>query len=353
MDAIVERETGLPVSQQYKLGLAIAGHFLREYGMSTAQDYTRLGISKESSAAFYQRISVDIAPLRQQIKSLQSYDASWRYAFNPLQVTPLIRFDATHPERVICPIPDYLLRRVSESLFYDIAGAQDIGNAYGASFETYVGEVLHAIFSDNSYIIDAEREYYDGKNRKDGVDWRLSDASATIFIECKTKRLRHDAKFMTAPAALGEDLDNMAKYIVQHYNNIIDALDGKTHWIPDGKPIFPLIITLENWWIILPDTIAALKTRILARLTEAQINPKILDDLPCTIMSIAEFEISSQVMKQTGLLEYFRNKVSKYIDYDITGFQNHCFPDQVRAVDKRIFADDFSELMKLSPRSPQ
>ena len=44
----------------------------------------------------------------------------------------------------------------------------------------------------------------------------------------------------------------MATAIVQHYQNILRALDRQTRWKPDGLPIYPMILTLEDWFIFSP-----------------------------------------------------------------------------------------------------
>jgi hypothetical protein len=50
--AIVERELGMTTRQFLQLGMAVSGHFMRAWGISTERDYSVLGISQESSSAF-------------------------------------------------------------------------------------------------------------------------------------------------------------------------------------------------------------------------------------------------------------------------------------------------------------
>jgi hypothetical protein len=80
----------------------------------------------------------------------------------------------------------------------------------------------------------------------------LSDATGHLFIESKTKRLTVGAKTLGDPAALDKDLSVMATAIVQHYRNIRDALDSKTRWVPDKRPLYPMILTLEDWFMFSP-----------------------------------------------------------------------------------------------------
>jgi hypothetical protein len=85
-----------------------------------------------------------------------------------------------------------------------------------------------------------------------GADWILSDQTGHVFIEAKTKRLTVNARVSSDMAALEKDLKVLAAAVAQHYRNIQDAVDGKTEWANDGLPIYPLIVTLEDWYIFSP-----------------------------------------------------------------------------------------------------
>ena len=77
--------------------------------------------------------------------------------------------------------------------------------AFGPSFQNYVGEVLAATTRDSTATFLAEEKYQVGKNRKDSVDWIVEDDTATLFIECKTKKVRYEAKVaLTDTVALNE-----------------------------------------------------------------------------------------------------------------------------------------------------
>jgi hypothetical protein len=84
------------------------------------------------------------------------------------------------------------------------------------------------------------------------MDWVISDNGGHNFIECKTKRLLLDAKTRCDTESLEKDVVVLAKAIAQHYRNIKDAIDAKTDWTPDDRPIYPLILTMEDWFIFSP-----------------------------------------------------------------------------------------------------
>ena len=142
VDEIVLRELGMTTHQFLKLGLAVTGHFFKKWGMSTNQYYGVLGISREASDAFLNRITCTMEELKTKITAGQSYGCDWIYAWNPLEATPLIRFDPTYPDRVICPIPRYLNHRGADGIFYDLVRSSGFSNPFGDSFQDYIGEVL-------------------------------------------------------------------------------------------------------------------------------------------------------------------------------------------------------------------
>jgi hypothetical protein len=237
--AIVERELGMTTRQFLQLGMAVSGHFMRAWGISTERDYSVLGISQESSSAFFNRITCTLPTLKEELSKRQSYDCDWLYVWNPLEATPLISFDPSYPDRVLCPIPRHLLRRASVGIFFDLVKSKDLDNPFGNSFQTYVGDLLRMFCLPPKFSIAGEEPYYISKNKMHGTDWILSDKTGHIFIESKTKRLTVNAKTLSDLVALDKDLAIMAKAIVQHYKNIRHALSGKSKWKPDGRPIYP------------------------------------------------------------------------------------------------------------------
>ncbi len=298
VDAIVVRELGMTARQFLLLGMAVGGHFMKKPVMSTNQNYEELGISKEASIAFFNRITCTTEQLRVETNKRQSYDRDWMYTWNPLGETPLVSFDSAFPDRVLCPIVRHLACRTSGGIFYDLVKSAGFDNPFGDSFQAYVGEVIKATCPAPSFTALPEKQYYDGKDKKHGVDWLLSDRTGHLFIECKAKRLTLNAKTLSDPVALDKDLNVMAHAIVQHYRNIEDALKSRTRWVPDGLPIYPLILTLEEWFIISPRVLEMLNNHVRRLLSEAGIDMKVLEEMPYTIASAHEFEITSQIIAQ-------------------------------------------------------
>jgi hypothetical protein len=350
VEKIVTRELGMTMLQFLQLGLALTGSFQRNWGMSTNQDYGILGISREVSKAFLGRITCSLKQLRAETAKRQSYDRDWLYAWNPLEATPLISFDPEFPERVLCPIPRFLFRRVSVGIFYDLVKSTGFDNPFGGSFQAYVGDLIKATCQPPRFLVRAEEPYYVGTNKMHGVDWRLSDDTGHLFIESKTKRLTMSAKTLSDTVPLEKDLVVMATAIVQHYRNIRDALEGKTTWIPDGLPIYPIVLTLEDWFIFSPRIDEILTSHIRRLLTDAGIPLQVLAEMPFTVASAHEFEITIQIIAQAGIASVMAKKTAEdQRSWSLLPFVTENFSNEMRGVNWRLFEAEWGKLIPARP----
>ena len=350
VEEIAEKELGMTARQFILLGMAVGGHFTRRPGMSTNQDYGVLDVPPSASRAFFSRMTCSVFQLRADIARRQTYDDNWLYIWNPLEATPLVSFDEDHPDRVICPIPRHLLRRTSAGLFYDLVKAEGFDNPFGNSFQSYIGEVLRATCPSPPFEILEEQDYHVQRQTMHGVDWILSDASGHLFIETKTKRLTVNARTLADPAALDKDLCTMAKAVVQHYRNIRDALRGLTRWKNDDLPVFPIVLTLEDWFMLSPRVNEILDGHIRRLLDEADISPSVLDEMPYTIASAHEFEIGAQVIAQAGVAAVMSHKTGQEMrSWSLLPSITGRFSTELSRVNHHLFGDD---LLNFVPKQP-
>lgn len=344
IDRIVQREMGMSARNFVRLGMAVAGHFMTDYRMSTNRDYSVQGVSREASDSFFRRLTVPIEKLRQELQKLQRYDWDWPYTWNPLESTPLISFDPSHPDRVICPIARYISNRTTGGLFFDLVNKPDFGEPFGKSFERYIGEVLDATCPSPRFSKMSEAPYVIDGNVHHGVDWILSDESGHLFIEGKTKRMTVNAKTRFDSIALDKDLEIIGEAVVQHYANIQHAVDGKTHWKPDGLPVYPLILTLEDWFL-LGTTVEEMLLKHVTRLLEAEgLSPSLVDNMPFMIASISELEAVGQVFMQLGIHPVLSKKLKKVTlrSWGLLSFVKMEFPEQTRQINWQLFGGELA-----------
>jgi hypothetical protein len=173
----------------------------------------------------------------------------------------------------------------------------------------------------------------------------LSDSTGHLFFECKTKRLTLNAKTLSDPVALHNDLTTMAKAVVQHCQNVRDALEGKTKWVPDGLPVFPLILTLEDWLIFSPEVDDVLNNEVRALMAQVGVTARFLEDMPYTIASVHEFEIAGKIIAQVGIREVMRAKTEgERRRWSLLPFVFSEFGGEMRHVNWRLFEDEWEQM---------
>lgn len=249
LDALLEQRIGLNAKTLYVIGLALMGVFLERFGLTLPPRVEITGITKAHVDRFIDHFSRDLATLRKAVADAQSYDQDYAYALNPLKITPLIRTDVNGTPMLIAPIPAYLLQRFTEGVYYEILDAPGFAAAFGTAFQDYVGEALAVVNKGTAFTVLPEAMYHVGKDQKHTVDWIVSDASADLFVECKTKRIRYAAKIaLASTGVLDEDLDKMAGFVVQIYKMLADAQQGLyPQWKPSDRAVYPIVLTLEEW----------------------------------------------------------------------------------------------------------
>lgn len=347
LERLLVRNTGVSTKEWFLVGFAAAGLLQRECGISAHQDYRPFGIELERSKSVFDKLSQPIEKLRAEVKMESRYDDTWMYTWNPLEGKPLVGLDPTHPARLHCPIPYYVLKRVSQGLFYEIDKADEgFNNPFGASFQAYLGEVLSETFPSPQFTIYEEREYKVGRHRKDGVDWILTDDQANLFIECKAKRMTVDAKSAVDPAIIGQQVDYLAKAVIQLYKNIADALAGHTHWPRNDRPIFPLVVTLEDWYL-LGTSADLLAEGVRTKMAEKNLDLTWLDTMPYTVASCEDFEDVSPTIAEVGIHAFFSLKHSgDQQRWMIQHFANEHFNEVYRrTVHRDLFREEWDRIL--------
>lgn len=327
---IFERATGLSVREMFVLAFAIGGMATRQAGTNATQDYSLFDVSPEARDAFFRMTAADLGDVHKVLKGRQRYDEGWEFTWNALQGFPLISVSHGKTSDLWCPLPDFLIRRVTDGLFYDLVKSGiPFGNEYGRAFERYVGLLLNEMFEGGRFSVSGEQPYTVGKQSKHGVDWIVSDSTGNLFIECKTRRISQEAKEVGESEALDESLDELAKAVVQLYKNIDDATRGLSKWVPNGLPIYPLVVTYENWYLFTPQVIEYLLESVRRRLDEAQLPREWTESMPFVVASSSEFEEAGQDIANFGIQRYCSALVAKeYRHFQLRDFAQTNFPDE-------------------------
>jgi len=325
----------------------VAGHFLAEFELALPTSIALQGVSNDQLALFFAKYTKSLSEMRDICRGAQSFDENFVYSFNPLIRFPLLFHGTNRGMRLVCPVPTYLVRRFTEGVYYDVLGAPGFDAAFGDSYQAYVGDVLRAINQTSALTILAEAEYVVGKDKKRSVDWIASDLTGEIFIECKTKRLRLDAKMaLTDLSPLRAELGKLSEFAVQIYKTLVDALQGRySHWAPHNKPIYPVIVTLEEWFVFGHKLDTEIDACIRAEFLSQGLNCELLDRHPLTICSVGEFERLMALVALRGARTVMTEKVSpRRRLWLLHSALLDAFPEEFPETRVNLFPESFAEI---------
>ncbi|UIF88800.1 hypothetical protein KAF44_26465 (plasmid) [Cupriavidus necator] len=342
---IVEAEVGMEVRTYFLLGVIAGGELLNRPWIARQRALDVVGITPHQVRRFYEPLTVRVGSLRAQIVVQQRLDRRWGFTWNPLEGTPLVRLDR-NAAHAIAPISEYFYRAITNGLYYRLVNRAGFSTGLGASFEAYIGDVLREAFPAPRYGVAGETQYTVGKQAKLGTDWIVTDGSANLFIECKTKRLRLDAKMPDAVEEFEAQLDVLAGIVVQLYKNIRDAQDGHTPaWRPNTQQIYPLVITLDEWHLLGPNVLDALDLRVKARLRRENLPLSVLQEMPYTTCSAQDFESAVLIMAELGLDPYLREKTQPDCRvWSLKDFTMTRHAELAKRVHRPMFWDDLREI---------
>lgn len=345
VDTLLERETGIPAKVWFFVGFAIAGAMTKQSGINSNQNYEFAGIKRSQSDLVYQRISTTYESLKKVTQESQHYDDRWRFTLNPMLKWPLLSLRPELPHLLHCPIPVYVLQRVSSGLYYEIVSKPGFAKPFGNAFEAYIGEVLKITFPHPQFDIRPEQPYMVGKIEKLTTDWVLSDDHATVLIECKSKRMTPVGKVSSDPEVLRHEIVALADAIVQVYKGVGDALKGLTPWKPNNLPIYPVVLTLEDWYLLGPVE-NFLRREVEIRMVNAELDNSWLDVMPYTVISCADFETVSPTMAHVGLGKFFSSRFSgDEACWPPRAFAQEYFPEIYRETARRqLFENEWRSI---------
>lgn len=303
----IQAEFGLSVIELFQLILLLKNEMTQQPMLQTA--FTRVVDPSVLPAldALAQRLGKPIEEMRKATADVQKYDINWAYTFNPLREFPLIH--AGNERSMMCPVPYLLTRRLTEGVYYDLVRRDDnSAGRFGHAFEAYVGRAATKEIGDHAAVI-GEQVY--GQPEKRSVDWIVEDASATLFVECKFTR--PDLKTQTIIsdiATLSTGLKRLGDAIAQVYATLSDALDGEySHWSSDGRPAYPLVVTLTEWYGFGTQFSSTLQAHVDAGFAKRGLDPTLLDRHPFSFCSAAEYEGLLSVLRTKPIDEVMSGKV--------------------------------------------
>ncbi|MBF0206763.1 MAG: hypothetical protein HQK53_07715, partial [Oligoflexia bacterium] len=258
----------------------------------------------------------------------QQYNEKFAYIYSSLVAYPLIRKEWNGRSAIICPIPRYLFERITDGIYYEICRDKGFEHPFGEAFQEYVGDVLKVLYK-NGLIYPEDK--YEKDNRT--VDWTIEDDHATLFIECKAKRLTTGAKAgLFDTTELESELGKIADAVVQVYKTMEDFKKGlypKVKYYPN-KELYPIVVTLENWYLYGDVILNRLNKFVVDKLIGEGLSENLIVTNPYCVVSAESFEKLIFIINKHGIKEVLddklRDKDMKY--WEIDSYLHQKYPEE-------------------------
>jgi hypothetical protein len=346
MDALIKNTIVLTTKELYFMGVALTGSFLTHFALHYPPKIEIPGLTQEAMDKFLKYFSSDLPSLKEKLISEQNINENYFYAFSSLRGCPIIRMDFEGRFCLTCPIPTLLFWRITSGLYYEVVDQKGFDNAFGASFQKYIGDCISVSNTNKNIAAFPEEKIREGKNEKDTVDWIIDDGKSAIFIECKAKRMTMPSKTeLVINEAFRRDLEKMAGFIVQIYKTIRDYQDGKypSCSYDEKKKVYPLVVTLEDWHLFGDNDL--LKVKIEEKLKAENIPLDWLSSMPYTICSAQEFEEMIQIIQSKDIdgVVGKKSKDPEKVKWAMASFLSSEYPDEHKNT-KALFLKDFDSI---------
>ena len=330
--ALIEKAIGFTPYNLFLIGLAFTSYFTEYFTIPYPPVKNINFIDKNLQKSFIDYYSLNLKEMKEMVSLNRAYDDTLFYNFDPLRRYPLLNFE----EKILCPIPVLLYWQITSGTYYAICAEKDFDNDFGYAFQVYVESVVNKV--NKNFTIYPEAKY--GESEKRTSDLIFTDDKAMVFIECKTKRMVMGTRTNIDYSIDHEkDIEKLADGLTQFYKTIEEYKSNKYPNIKydNAKTIYPLLITLEDWFINYNEQlITALNDKLKMNFTNENLDAELLKSQPYHIRSCEEFEEDIQVMSTFGIQNYFdKYKNEKGRD----AFKNFMF--------QPIFSDECKQTFQL------
>lgn len=313
--AIVQEELGVPYRTVLRFAFSLYGHFISENRiLHWPVDTTGINVEPEQANSLLDKFSVTVEEcVAHQIETAM-LDVNFSYRRSAFFERPLLKLVSLNGNvSYSCPIPRLLLERMTGGLYYDIKSNPAFGDHWGKAVQSHLTDLFTVNLPD-AITVQEEQEYFIGRNRWDTLDILLEDASADVFIECKSRRVSRPAKEdLTDPDAFYREFDKLIADVAKSYRNLANGLTGHyPHWTPSEKPVYLVLAFLTDWFlfgrILNLDVTEYTLQKVRQKLESQNISSDIVDQIPLITASFDECDLLVSVLQENTLNEVFSLK---------------------------------------------
>jgi hypothetical protein len=259
--AYLEQAADLTSSNMTLVGFSLLAVLYPEPAIRPAVDMELIhewGISPDTLHRTLDRIARPIAVLRREVSLIRDVEMPMAYKPSILRQFPCLRVG--HRGRtLISPLPDLIMDRVTNGLFYDvIGGGGRVREEIGRRFEEYSLALLKEMLRGVQFVPEANYRTRLGPVATPDILMRGDDDAVQLAIECKASRMSVTARFGDAAAA-DRGYEEIAKGVVQLWRFFTHCRQqvAPDRLAPDAQG---MILTMDEWFagrsMVIPQIIA-------------------------------------------------------------------------------------------------
>lgn len=299
--ALFEKRAGIKISEFIRFGMYLRAVFSRWPVWMPGRELETHDFSQTQAQAALLLLAAPLETARARATAFRG--RSWSSTYRPSQLrgAPLIEF----PEaRFRAPLPDLIVVRITEGLYYDLAGAPGgVRNEVADRFERYVRELLAASLP--GLAVSEGPRYRWRKNDVAGPDVLLRDGDRVVAaFECKARKMSFEARFGEDPAGKGEaGLGELAEGVFQLWKFASHVRRGLITECVLGTKAVLILLTLDNWMTFSTDFQKGALER--ARVLSSERDPEIIEEDQRTVVfaSIEDVELTLQATDERLFVE--------------------------------------------------
>lgn len=222
--ATFEARSGLSIPDFAKFVLVLY-HLFRRYAAGSASALPKFAELPERVVdAALALVATPLKTARSSAQNLRTSRLDINYQASQLRKTPVISF--RNNETLRAPLPELLLVRATEGLYYDLAGAHgDVRNEVAKRFEVYTRDFLNAAMPERQA---REGPAYRWRGKPvEGPDVLLYEGDRlTCAFECKARKLSLAARYGEAYPDAKDGIEELAKGVFQLWKYVSHTRRG-------------------------------------------------------------------------------------------------------------------------------
>ena len=305
--AYLKESLGLTAFDMTLLGFSLLSVFYPEPAIRPATDLQlihQLGLDRHTLSLALERIACPLTELRCKAAVQRNVDVPIAYKPSILRQYPCVLI-GPRARTMIAPLPDLIMERVTNGLFYDvIGGGGAVREEIGRRFEEYCVTLLRGMLAVARFEPESNYRTHLGPIATPDILMFNSTNEIQLTIECKASRMSVRARFGTVPEE-DRGYEEIAKGVMQLWRFFAHCR-GQIAPYRLASDSQGIILTMDEWFAG-RSTVIPLIIQRANELADASAHTIPLEDRrPVAFCTISELEQVLPTATTASLLETVR-----------------------------------------------